>query len=78
VCGNQVNAGHCQVSSAVRISCSAGAVADSSANLSLSNMTELGTPVWAIAMIALASIVLVLLVIAIVLLAIRKNREERS
>jgi len=78
VCGNQVNAGHCQLSSAVRISCPSGAVADSSANLSLSNMTELGTPVWAIAMIALASVVLVLLVVAIVLLAIRENREERS
>jgi len=76
VCGNQVDAGHCQLSSAVRISCSSGAVADSSTNLSTT--TELGTPVWAIAMIALASVVLVLLIVAIVLLTIRKNREERS
>jgi len=78
VCGSQVNAGHCILNSATRIGCPSGAVTEASSNLGSSNTTALGTPVWAIAMIAIASVVLVLLVVVIVLLAIRKQTSERA
>jgi len=78
VCGGQVDAGHCQLSSATLIGCPGGAVADASTNLNSSNSTVLGTPMWAVAMIALATIVVVLLVVVIVLLGLRKHNPERA
>jgi len=78
VCGSQVNAGHCQLSSAKKISCPSGAVAEMSTNLNSTSVTQLGTPVWATAILALAAIVIILLVVVIVLLGISKYKEERA
>jgi len=77
-CGGDVSAGHCVLNWATQIGCPGGAVAEASTSLGSSNTTVLGTPMWAIAMIALASVVVVLLVVVIVLLAIKKNNAERA
>jgi len=77
VCGNQVNAGHCQLSSAKKITCPAHAVGEMSI-LNSTSVTALGTPVWAIAILALAAIVIILLIVVIVLLGVRKYKEERA
>jgi len=79
VCGGQANAGHCILNSAQLIACGSQAVAEAATNFTNSSaVTAAGTPMWAVAMIGLASIVIVLLVVTIILLALRKNREERS
>jgi len=76
VCGNQVDAGHCTISSATLINCPASAVADVTSTLSPGDASN-SSPAWAIALIVVASLMLLLLLVAIVVLGIRiRNKEE--
>jgi len=84
VCGNQVDAGHCVISSARQIGCPSNAVADlATADPSLASPTDptstsQSSPTWAVALIVLSSLVLFLLLVVVVLLFIRiRSKEER-
>jgi len=76
VCGNQVNAGHCALSSATRIGCPSSAVADTTTTLSDSQSSA--TPTWAIAMIVLSSLMVVILLVLLVIIVVRRKSEERA
>jgi len=82
VCGNQVNAGNCHLSSATLISCPSSAVADTvdptlqTSDTSSTNSENI--PSWSIAMLVLASIMLVALLVIIFVLATKFTNVERA
>lgn len=84
VCGNQVNAGNCHLSSATLISCPSSAVADTvdptlqTSDTSSSSTNSENIPSWSIAMLVLASIMLVALLVIIFVLATKFTNVERA
>jgi len=84
VCGNQIDAGNCHLTSANLIPCPASAVADTvdptlqTSDTSSSSTNSENIPSWSIAMLVLASIMLVALLVIIFVLATKFTNVERA
>jgi len=78
LCGGQVDAGHCTLSSAVSVSCPAQAVGDPSNTFGSTDTSAASVPAWGVAMLVLASLMIVILVVVIVILARQRSEIDRT